>query len=43
MALALGLISIVFARPLVSIFQNNSPAVVDNAIKLMYVFAIRLV
>jgi putative MATE family efflux protein len=42
MALALGLISIVFARPLVSIFQNNSPAVVDNAIKLMYVFAIRV-
>lgn len=42
LAAFLGLISVLFARPLVSIFQNKSEAVVGNAINLMYVFAIRV-
>lgn len=42
LATFLGLISVIFAQPLVSIFQNKSAAVVDNAINLIYVFAIRV-
>ncbi|HOI46616.1 MAG TPA: MATE family efflux transporter [Bacilli bacterium] len=41
-ALALGGLNAVLARPLVSIFQNSNPVVIQNAISVMYVFGLRI-
>jgi Na+-driven multidrug efflux pump len=41
-SLFLGLISITLARPLVSIFQEKDPEIVEMAVRLMYVFALRI-
>jgi putative MATE family efflux protein len=41
-SLFLGLISITLARPLVSIFQEDKTLIIETAVLLMYVFALRI-
>ena len=42
LALILGTMNIVLARPMVSIFQNSNPVVVRNAIRVTMVFGLRV-
>ena len=42
MAVVLASLNASLARPLISLFSNDSPAVVSNAITVMYVFSLRL-
>jgi len=41
-AIVLGVINALLAKPLVSIFQNTNPIVIENAIAVMYVFGLRI-
>jgi putative MATE family efflux protein len=41
-AAMLGVVSVVLARPMVSIFQNTNPAVIENAVAVMMVFGLRV-
>jgi len=41
-ALFLAALNFGLARPLVSLFQNNTPQVVENAIRVLWVFSLRL-
>jgi len=42
LAILLGLANVLLARPLVSIFQNTNPVVVQNAISVVMVFGLRV-
>ncbi len=41
-AFGIAVVNFAFARPLIWLFQNDSAVVVDNAIRVMYVYSIRL-
>lgn len=41
-ALLLGGMNLIFTKPLIALFHNNSPIVVENAIRVMRVFSLRL-
>ena len=41
-AATLGVVSVVLAKPMVSIFQNTNPAVIENAVAVMMVFGLRV-
>ena len=41
-AIVLGTLNVVLARPMVSIFQNTNSAVIENAVKVTMVFGLRV-